>query len=99
MSVVINRTKMIAVVCDSELFSLRSLQISLTVQRQSTGIEISKADVLLLAAWLCISLKNPLANGKAKISKTWLQGIPRSVNRASEQFKEIPAAPLLDQCC
>lgn len=91
---------MTAAVCDSELFSLRSFaNLSRTVQRQSTGTGISKAAVLPSAARLGVPLANPLANGRAKISKTWLRGIPRSVHRASEPLKETPAPACLDRCC
>jgi len=55
--------------------------------------------VSLLAAWLCIPLQNPLANGKAKISEAWLQGIPCSVNRASGLVKALPAPASRDRCC
>lgn len=94
---VINRTKTMAGVCDAELFSWRSLRIPLW--KQSSEIEISKADVLLSSLWLCVSLGNLFSNGKAEISKVWLQGIPCLVMQASEQRKEGPATLLLEQCC
>lgn len=90
MSVAMNRAKVTAVLCSSKLFSSRSAQISYCLEPR---IEISKADALLSASWLCVSLKNPPANGKAKITSSWLRGIPHWVKQEAEQLKETPGTP------
>lgn len=90
MSVVMNRAKVTAVLRSSKLCSSRSVQISYCLEPR---IEISKAGALLSASWLCVSLKNPPAKGKAKITSSWLRGIPHRVKEAAEQLQETPGTP------
>lgn len=97
MSVVISRTKVIALGCVIQRSLIRGLALPLAVQIQSEGIRLCRVDVFLLASRLCVSLGICRQIRKAKIRETGLKGIPHSINWASEQFKETPDTPAQDQ--